>query len=145
MRGLTHDQIIEIIDHDSAERTRRVRQFLMEEGRPDLLREFDDDMKKLRLGITGAQNCWHSLSAAQRRTIETLAAGRYRLARTLGSINFYDASGEPYALARVAGLKTVRNLAARELLDWDGTADDPERAAVLSDRGRFVLAHGRKT
>lgn len=46
-------------------------------------------------------------------------------------------------IAKAARLDTVRNLAARELVAWDGTAFDPEARAVLSERGRFVVRHGQ--
>lgn len=65
------------------------------------------------------------------------------LVREGGSKTVYTAHGEPPALCRVARLATVRNLAARGLVDWDGGAFDPERRAVISELGRFVLAKGR--
>ncbi len=45
-------------------------------------------------------------------------------------------------IAKAARLDTVRNLASRGLVAWDGTAHDPDRRAVPSERGRFVVRHG---
>lgn len=145
MRRVTQQDVEEWAERQSAQRTQAVRRLLIEKGDIAALADFDRNMKELRLGVTAARNTWHSISLAQRRVIETLVTGRYWLVRWAGGKNFYDAHGEPHALVKVASLPTVRNLAARGLIDWDGTATDPEKRAVLSDRGRFVWKHGRPT
>ncbi len=109
------------------------------------LARYDRRRRDLDLGLTGARNCWHSLSPAQRRVLEALEPGR-ELVRLRCPRSGYAAVAARSALdsiKRICRLPTVRNLASRSLLDWDGGALDPEARAVLSDRGRFVLAHGK--
>lgn len=84
-----------------------------------------------------AAAAWGSLSAAQARLLSGLRAHGWVLRRR-GSMFDACAAGGSVAVAGVAHLRTVRALAARGLIDWDGGAFDPEAAAVLSDRGRFV-------
>lgn len=134
--------IIHALDAKFARQREDMRQLLYAEGRPDLVEEFDRKMREIDTGINGARNCWHSISEAQRRVLNLAATGRW-LVRSPGTNHFYDAHGEPHALSRVAGLKTVRNLCARELLAYDGGAIDPERKMVITERGLFVVKHGQ--
>lgn len=92
-----------------------------------------------------ARTTWHSISDAQRRTLIIVGTGSRKLRRSSWSKNFYDAYGEPHAVDKAAGLLTVRNLCSRGLLAWDGGSFDPEKAAVITERGLFVLRHGRAT
>ncbi len=85
---------------------------------------------------------WIVLTPAQHRAVLFLRPGRV-LVRCRWSRNYYDAVGEPYAIAKAARLDTVRVLAARRLVGWDGGATDPERRAVATERVRFVIQHGR--
>ena len=106
------------------------------------LRGFDAAMRDHDSGVMGARNCWHSLSAAQRRVCLFLAPGRVLL-RSLRRRNYYDAHGGPHAISMAARLDTVRHLARRELVAWDGTARDPEARAVATERMAFVVKHGQ--
>lgn len=127
----------------------RFRATILAAGRADVLAEYDARMEDVRSGRRQARATWDALSPAQRRVLLFLAPGR-ALVRCGWSRNFYDAVCATGAwpglstIAKAARLDTVRNLVSRGLLDLDGTAHDPERRAVLSDRGRFVLAHGQK-
>ena len=118
------------------------RVWLEKEAGPEALARHDARLRDLDLGITGARGTWHALSAAQRRVLELMMDGR-TLVRAPASRTRYGMIGMPHAIRDVCGLPTVRNLAARELLAWDGGAFDPEARAVLTERGRFVFRHGR--
>jgi hypothetical protein len=136
---MSEEQMIHRLEGESREKTERVRAMLLEGGHTDALAKFDRNMRDIALGITSARNCWHSLSSAQRRVLQLVCESPRRLVRSPGTMHFYDALGEPYAISRASGLKTVRTLADRELLEWNGGAFDPERIAVLTERGRFVF------
>lgn len=118
----------------------RFRATMLAAGHADAVVRYDAEMEEVRSGRNGARNCWHSLSPAQRRVLLFLAPGRV-LVRCRWSRSYYDATGEPGAIAKAARLDTVRKLARHGLLAWDGTAHDPEARAVLAERGRFVLDH----
>ncbi|ACL60543.1 hypothetical protein [Methylobacterium nodulans] len=136
------ERLLHQLEREIRAMTERVKQMLREKGRPDLLAELERNLRDVETGVSQARSAWHSISPAQRRVLEALGDGR-RLVREGSSRTVYEAHGKPHALRRVARLATVRNLAARGLVDWDGGAFDPERRAVLSERGRFVLAKGR--
>ncbi|GJE77305.1 hypothetical protein [Methylorubrum suomiense] len=131
--------------HEERQRqtTARVIAVLEENGRSDLVAEFEKRLHDIDSGVDGARSTWHSISDAQRRILLLLSGGRRWLTRSPGSKHFYDAQGEPHALSRIGTLRGVRALAARGLLDWEGGALDPERKAVLSEKARFVLKHGK--
>lgn len=131
-------------DADLAADRERFRSVLADSGPRGVaaLRGFDAAMRDLDSGVMGARNCWHSLSAAQRRVCLFLAPGRVLL-RSLRHRNYYDAHGGPHAISMAARLDTARHLARRELVAWDGTARDPEARAVATERMRFVVQHGQ--
>ena len=135
------DAMIHAIEHRDRQRTEAIKRMLINKGRRDLADELDAKLKDVRTGVAGAQSTWHSISPAQRRVLTTLATGRW-LIREHGSLSWYEAHGEPEAMARVCRLPTARNLIARELLACEGGAFDPERKLVLTERARFVLRHG---
>lgn len=119
----------------------RVREILCEEGRPDLVAEFDANMRDVETGVTHARNLWHSISPAQRAVLAHLPlTGSNRLRRAASG---YVVDGPGLPMPKPVRLPTLRAMAARGLVDWDGGAFDPEAAAVLSEQGRFVLAKGR--
>jgi hypothetical protein len=130
------------IEARSRESKERVRDLLRKEGKLEALAEFDQSMKDLDTGLTGARSSWHSISPAQRRVIEYLANNPVKLIRSEKS-TYYDSFGGDAPQTRVAGLKTVRALAERGFLDWEGGAFDPELKAALTERGRFVWLKGR--
>jgi hypothetical protein len=111
---MTEEEIMQLIDADSAAKTEAVRAMLMEMGRLDVLAEFDAKMRDIRLGIDSARGCWHALSGAQRRTLEVLGTGR-RLIRDTGYLSRYNAYGEGQPILNVCGRPTLQNLVAR---DW---------------------------
>ena len=133
---MSDEDFLADLDRQSERQTQRVREMLYQHGRPDLVAELDAKMKDIRLGIASAQGTWHALSAAQRRILEILAGGRW-LVKASASRTFFDANGEPHALAHVCRAPTVRNLMARELIAWA-----PDRKVTITERGRFVLRHG---
>ena len=139
---MTEEEFLQQSDAESARKSALVRQMCIDAGRPDVLAQYDEALRLERLGIRPARATWHSISTAQRRVLTLMGSGNRRLVREGGSRNFYQANGEPHAIARAAGLLTVRNLCSRELLAWDGGAFDPERAAILTERGQFVLKYG---
>lgn len=93
----------------------------------------------MRNGIAQARNTWHSISDAQRHALTF--ASRCRAGRVIRRRGWYmEMEGaRPH---RKIGVRTMRNLCARELMSWDGGAFDPEAAAVITERGLFVLEHG---
>ncbi len=140
-----YDPILQEIEAQGRRRRQDVRTLIMESGHPDaaaILLQFEQNMRDVDTGIGGARSTWHSISLAQRRVLEALET-RWYLMRASGSRTRYDAHGEPHAEGNVCGIATVRNLIRRELLAVDGGAFDPEKKIVLTERGRFVLKHGR--
>lgn len=121
------------------------RSFLADSGARGVaaLRGFDAAMRDHDTGVMRARNIWHSISPAQRRTLLFLAPGRVLVcsARCAGYYDAVGASAGVDTIAKAARLDTARNLAARELVQWDGTAHDPERRAVITERAVFVLKH----
>lgn len=53
----------------------RVRALLREEGREDLIAEYDAKMRDMGSGVENARSIWHSISDAQRRALELAGAG----------------------------------------------------------------------
>lgn len=117
------------------------RTFILEQGRPDILDEYDARMKKIHNGTDRAESLWHSISEAQRRTLKLLGEPQAKLYQ-------YPTNEKQFCLRLKTGLvckvrrSTVRSLADRELLDWEGGAFTPEAKATLSERGRFILKYG---
>lgn len=122
----------------------RFRATLLDAGRPDVLAEYDARMEDVRSGRHGARATWAALTPAQRRAVLFLAAGRV-LVRSARVAGYYDAVAVCDAvdtIGKAARLDTVRVLAARGLVAWDGGVADPERRAVATERMGFVVAHG---
>jgi len=135
------ERLMQHLDRESARTTKVVRQMIYETGRPDLVAEFDQNMKDVASGVARARNIWHSISPAQKRVLARMGDGGNKLQRF--ERGMYDVVNHLGSLETGIRLATVRSLAARSLLDWNGGAFDPEALAVLSEQGRFVLAHGR--
>lgn len=133
----------DVLDEYHAVDRERFRAWLGSQGPQgvEALARYDARMRDLATGVQGARNAWHSISPAQKRIMLMLDTGRclYR-----GASKRYDALGEPHAISNVCSLATVRNLASRDLVAWDGGVFDPERKAVLTERGKFVLKHGQQ-
>jgi hypothetical protein len=138
---MTEDDVLQMIEARSQAQLEAVRVMLIEANRPDLLKDLDRKIRDIRLGLNGARATWSALSEAQRRSVLAMQPGR-KLVREAHS-DWYVGIGRPSACGRVCHQRTARNLIARELVDLEGGAFDPERVLALSDRGRFVLAHGR--
>jgi hypothetical protein len=115
---------------------------LLDEGRPDIVEWLDARLRDIDLGLTGARSTWHSISEAQRRVLVLVTSRNRRLVRRSGSKTLYDAVGQDGTVEKAAGILTVRNLASRSLLAWDGGAFDPEAAAVMTEQAQFVVKHG---
>lgn len=107
-------------------------------NRPDLADRHAAFLRDLDLGIYGARQTWAALTLRQRETLKLVAGWRHpRLVRPNTSPTHYfrDGTNKP----PICQYPTVRNLCERELLAWDGGAFEPWRAAVLTERGRFVV------
>lgn len=127
------------------EREARFRATLLAAGRPDVLVEYDARMEDVRSGRHGARATWAALTPAQRRAVLFLDTGRV-LVRSARVAGHYDAEGIAPGvdtIAKAARLDTVRVLAARGLVAWDGGTTDPERRAVPTERLRFVAEHAQ--
>jgi hypothetical protein len=129
------------LERQSLESRARTRQIILEAGRPDVLADFDRQMKELDSGISGARGCWHALSSKQRFILRLMGQGRY-LSRSLRSPAQFDAFGRSPAMLDVCRLATARKLCAHGLIHVNGGAIDPEDSFVITERGSFVLKHG---
>lgn len=140
-----YNPILHALEIESRETNERVRQMLYEAGRPDLVARFDAKMRDIETGVYGARNCWHSISPAQREALRFAASVGRRLIwkPLLGHAPMYapETYDGRYA-SRPIRKPTMRNLCARELMAWDGGAFDPEAAAIITERGLFVIKHG---
>lgn len=132
------EAILQEVERKSRESRARVRAML--KNRPDLLADYDRQMKEVDSGIAGAKSCWHSISSAQRTVLRIMGEGRY-LRRALRNPKRYDACGRGVIL-NVCRLATARKLCAHELIHVNGSATDPEAEFVMTERGRFVLRWG---
>lgn len=139
------DELLQRLERESREGSERLRAMLREMGRDDLLADYDRDMRDIRLGVTMARSCWHSISPKQRFVLKRMGEGR-SLRRMAGSRTRYDAIGSgrggPDAMREICDFRTARKLAAHELIHVAGGALDPEAVFVITERGSFVLAHG---
>jgi hypothetical protein len=134
--------VIHKIERQMAADRERVRELIKREGTADDLDFYDQSMRDLDRGITQARNAWHSLSDAQQRVLAFLATDTVKLTKRVDS-KVYDANTGRETIERVATLATIRAMAARELVQWEGGAFDPESIVSLTERGRFVVDKGR--
>ena len=90
----------------------------------------------------GAVRTWRRLSHTQRRALAEaqLHGGRLEL---VGREYRHGARHQPYVPIHAA---TVSRLCQLELMGWERWGDplDYDGAAVVTERGRFVLAHAPK-
>lgn len=124
----------------AADRVATEHYFRYQLNRPDVADRFMQRMRDLDLGLTGARAVWHSISPAQRHALSYIAGHGGRLERHGKA--YQPVTGE--APRRSIRILTLRPLAERNLIAWDGGAFDPEQAVVLTERGRFVLKHGER-
>jgi hypothetical protein len=137
------EPVEDVLDEKSALEEQDFRAYLagMGERGIDALRRYDARMRNLNTGITGARSAWHSISQVQRTVLlAVLKARPGRIVRRSVKPSIYTLDGQAALLCRIA---TLRNLCERNLLAWDGGAFDPEMAAVVTERGAFVAAHGQ--
>lgn len=132
------EAFLQELDRKSRETRAKVRAML--QHRPDLLADYDRQMKELDNGIAGAKGCWHALSNAQRRVLIAMGEGR-DLRRSIDNPGMYDACGRGCVL-NVCRLPTARRLCEHRLIHVNGGATDPEAEFVLTERGAFVLRWG---
>lgn len=139
------ERLMHEIDRESRERIERIKDMVREAGRPELADELDERLKLIESGVMGARSTWHSMSDAQRGLLAHVVerTGNMRLVINKEGALTYNVEPPGVPLAKPARPATVRALAARGLLDWDGGAFRPEWAAVANERARFVLKHGR--
>lgn len=129
-----------IDEFDQVERAEFDRYLRVELGRPDLADNHARKMRDIDLGTYGARATWAALSKVQRSTLVAVSKTRSgKIVRRTVKPSVYVLNGEAGLLCRV---RTLRNLCDRELLAWDGGAFHPEQAAVVTERGRFVVEHG---
>lgn len=145
MRRIRNGEEVEhVFDIKHAEDRVEFRAWLVEEAKTNPrvdLENWDRKMRELDLSIDRAKMVWHSISAAQRRVLVGVARHGGRLERVGKEYRASRGRHQPYMPAYVA---TIRPLCSRDLMAWDGGAFDPEAAAVITERGRFVLAHGQQ-
>lgn len=140
------EPVRDVMDEFLESERQRFRRYLLSMGPRglDALIDYDARCRALDSGVDGACGAWAALSRAQRKVMWWLGDGRVLVQRA-SQQTVYDAiggAGGPDRIDGAAGVRTVRALAARELVAWDGGAFNPEARAVLTERGRFVLAHG---
>jgi hypothetical protein len=141
--GMDEHPILLEIERRRRESAARVLDILHEADRPDLAGELERNLRDIESGVSTARSIWHSISAAQRRVLVAMEPGRL-VVRERGSSRQYEGVGANVdATGRLCDIRTLRNLCARDLIACDGGAFDPEAKFVLTEHGRFVLAHGR--
>lgn len=139
------ERLLHEIDAWDRVRVEHLKAMCRDAGRPEVADEFDQNLRDIESGVRNARATWHSISDAQRALLAHVVerTGNMRLViSNRGALSYQvDPPGVP--LVRPARLATVRALAARGLLDWDGGAFHPEWAVVGNERARFVLKYGR--
>ena len=136
-----YDPVLQWLEAEDRAKTEEVRQMLYADGRPDLVAKLDAKMRDIESGVYGARSAWHSISHAQRTALRYAESVGGRLVRSSLRPRYISVALTPDA-EKPIGIKTVRNLCAHDLMAWDGGAFNPEGAAVVTERGRFVLKHG---
>lgn len=142
-----HD-VEHVLDIKSAEDRRDFRTFMLKEAEASpraahALEEWERAMRDLDNGIAHARSTWHSISIEQRRVMTACAQYAGRIFRSVGQGGALSNRYHGCGLIPGALLSTVRNLCSGELMAWDGGAFASETAAVITERGRFVVAHGK--
>lgn len=136
-----HDEAQRILDqHDADDRAHFVK-FLRHNGHHAAADSYVASMKELDSGRMGARATWHSISPTQREVLAMVAgAGAGKMWRDPVRPGRYRCR----VFERIENVlrSTVRSLASRDLLAWDGGAFDPEAVAVVTERGRFVAQWG---
>lgn len=128
-----------VLDLKSAADNESFRAFLLKESGPEELAKYDARIRTIDDGTYSARMAWHSISSAQRRL----------LGHAEKSFAQQDCSNPNRFHVQVWGMTvrfsraTVRNLCDRGLMAWEGGAFTPEALAVITEKGRFVLAYGR--
>lgn len=137
------EDVTHLLDIKRVEDRAEFRSFMLEEAKTNplagpALARFDQAMRDLDSGELGARSMWHSISSTQRRVLSGVARHGGRLERVGKEYRASSGHHQSYVPAYVA---TIRPLCLRGLMAWNGGAFDPEAAAVITERGRFVLAH----
>lgn len=136
--AISDEEFLAELDRQSQQQNERVRQLLMENGRPDLAADLDEKLRDIRLGIDGARATWAALSRPQKDVLTGMVGrGRY-LRRDPNRLSRFMAAGDVSGYC-VAGIHaaTVNNLMARELVIWASG-----EKIVATENGRFVWKHG---
>lgn len=133
-----------VLETESAEQRDEFRAWMLKwsetnPGARVALERFDTAMRDLDSGVMGARSAWHSITQTQRRALEAAWQHGGRLDRVGIEYRHRDRH-QPYVPIYV---RTIRPLCSRDLFAWDGGVFDPESAVALTERGRFVIAHGR--
>ena len=126
-----------VLDEKLAAETSDFVNYLRSIGRPDLAESHLARVREIDSGVYGARNTWHSISVAQRQALAEAAEHGGRLDRVGKEYRHKGARPD-----RPIYVATVRNLCSRALMAWDGGAFDPEAAAVITERGVFILKRG---
>lgn len=121
--------------------TDSVLRFLLAEGRKDLADELRARISANDAGLVHAGSLWLTLSGHQRTVLLLLA--KFRPVRRVRDKTYEIADlAESAETAFSTRLSTIRALGALGLIDWTGGVFDPEAAAMISDKGRFVALQG---
>lgn len=139
--GSLDDDFFLWLERRQRDRHERVVDLIRSEGREDLIIDLEQKMREIANGVDQARSAWHSISVAQKRALAALD-GRRCLRPSPASRSRYDATGGPEdAIGRVCGIDTIKALCIHGLVVRD---PDSERVRfILTERGRFVLEHGR--
>jgi hypothetical protein len=141
------EEVEHVLDEKSAADRASFRGYMLDLGRTDpravaALAEYDKAMRDLDTGVMGARATWAALSRVQRKILALAAANGGTLERN-GKVYHVRWGVADLSMLSIR-VSSIRALAARDLFAWDGGYLDPEAAVVLTERGRFVLAHGRE-
>lgn len=126
-------------DKERRERQAAFVKLLHENGRPDLVADYERDMRSIADGTHGAGSTWYSISKKQRAILRVLERCPF-LIRSRG--NCYDAVSVHKIERGIADLRSLRPLSARGLIHPDGPIFDVEERFALTEHGMFVICHG---
>ena len=143
MRRITDGEDVEAVfdEKQREDRCRFDRLLRNELNRPDLADKYQAKIREIDLVIYGARAIWTTLSVVQKRVLPFMAEAGARLGMMPKS-RAYAIRTPLRTVVWNINRATVKTLAAHSLIDWEGDAFQPSSTAMLSDRGRFVLAHG---
>lgn len=127
-----------VVEHENEKERQGFEAHLLAELGPAAVERHRIRLQDFDSGVTGARNTWGALTPQQQSTLKVVHAHGGRLER-VGKAYRHRDRNQPY---RPVYVPTVRSLCDRLLMKWDGLAFDPEGAAILTERGIFVVVRG---